>query len=261
MKSLTYKRLGTMGRLANQLWQIASTVGVARAHDRTAVFDPGWVYRPWFSLPDNWYGDEPATDIGRLVTGSRWRKRYMQDPAMFAEIADEIRSAFAPSPRAKAVLDAFPQPGPMDVAVHVRRTDYLTMPNHLPVVTAAYYHRAVEPLRVLLSWKHAHELRFHVYGDDPAWAAENLHPAWEIRGCGNADDPDTDWADLLMMARYRHHILANSSYGWWAAWLSGDDHAVAPVPWYGPKIDVPSPALSHWPKVAADPQPRYAQCG
>lgn len=257
MKPLTYKRLGSMGRLANQLWQIASTVGVARAHGRSAVFDPGWVYRPWFSVPDDWFSDEPATDVGRLVTGGRWRVGYMQDPAFFADMADEIRSAFRPSARAAAVLDALPQPGPMDVAVHVRRTDYLSMPDHLPVLPAHWYRRAVGPLSTLLSWKHAHELRLHVYGDDPEWAQANLiperpyprGPQWEIRGYGGQGDEPTDWCDLQMMARYRHHILANSSYSWWAAWLSGDDHAVAPDPWYGPKINMPSPALLTWPKV------------
>lgn len=265
-RPVTFGRLGTLGRLGNQLWQVAGVVGLARFLGRRVALNPGWAYRPFLSCPDDWFSEDWAhgADACHWWVGQvpmPWTP-YAQKPALWEHCQDEIRAAFQPSPRAVAVLDALPQPGPMDVAVHVRRTDYLTMPDHLPPVTAAYYRRAVEPLRVLLGWKHAHELRFHVYGDDPEWATENLsRDGWETRGYGPTDsDEPVDWCDLLMMARYRHHILANSSYSWWAAWLSGDDHAVAPEPWFGPKIDVPSPASSHWPKVDRDPQPRFAPC-
>lgn len=254
---IEYKGLGQHGRLGNQLWQIAGAVGVAHSMGREPQVRPDWPYRAFFSLPEEWYGTEPSESVTNHVHGNRWRVRYMQDPSLWAEVAGEVRAAFAPSTRARAVLDALPQPGRMDVAVHVRRTDYLSMPEHLPALPAHWYGRAVGPLRILLGWKHAHELRLHIYGDDPAWADANLipertyprDPQWEVRGYGGQGDEPTDWCDLLMMARYRHHILANSSYSWWSAWLAGDDHAVAPDPWFGPAIDVPSPALAEWPKV------------
>lgn len=263
MRPIEYRGLGQHGRLGNQLWQIAASVGVARILGRPVQVAPGWQYRAFFSLPDEWYGDGPSEHVAKRIDPNPWIARYCQVPFLWEHCADEIREAFAPSARAHAVLDSLPQPGPMDVAVHVRRTDYLDMTEHLPALPAHWYRRAIGPLVTLLGWKHAHELRLHVYGDDPEWAQAELcstperhpnanpsEPTWTVRGYGSEDaDEITDWCDLLMMARYRHHIIANSSYSWWAAWLSGDDHAVVPDPWYGPKIDVSSPALLSWPKV------------
>ena len=36
-----------------------------------------------------------------------------------------------------------------------------------------------------------------------------------------------------------HHIIANSSYSWWGAWLntSEDKRVIAPSRWLGPAID------------------------
>lgn len=237
--------LGEHGRLGNSLFQLAATVGVARRLDLSIRVDEDWPYIPFLSLPEEWIGKGRYVDTRSYVGGSHWRQTYLQDPSLWSHCADEIREAFAPSPRARAVLDSLPTPGPTDVAVHVRRTDYLDFPDHLPTLPAVYYGRCRGGLSRLLGVSFWDGLSFHVYGDDPEWAKASLL-GWETyRYGGDADEP-TDWADLFQMARYRHHIIANSSFSWWAAYLSGDDHAVCPSPWFGPKIDVPSPALASW---------------
>lgn len=253
MRPFTYQGLGQMGRLGNMLWQIAGTVGVARTEGRPVVFPADWPYRPWFCLPDEWFDapGRPQDVVGLMDPSlSRWERVYMQNPDLWADCADEIRDALRPSPRAVAVLDALPQPGPMDVAVHVRRTDYLGMPDHLPVQPAQYYRSARASLERLLQAHNA--LDFHVYGDDLEWTADHLPDFWQARRYGADNGEPTDWADLQMMVRYRHHIIANSSYSWWAAWLSGDDHVCYPTRWYGPKIDVPHPCPSHWIGVSGE---------
>ena len=244
MKPIEYRGLGQHGRLGNQLWQIAASVGVARILGRPVQVDPNWLYRAFFSLPDEWYGDGPSEHVAKRIDPNPWIARYCQVPFLWEHCADEIREAFAPSARARAVLDSLPTPGPFDVAVHVRRTDYERFPDHLPILPSTYYSRGWFGLSRLLGCHHD-DLTLHVYGDDPEWAESHLWGQHTRRYGADADEP-TDWADLFQMARYRHHVIANSSYSWWAAWLSGDDHAVVPDPWFGPKIDAPSPALSTW---------------
>ena len=51
----TYSQLGELGRLGNQLWQIASTVGSASAMKDSVRFRGDWDYRPFFSLPEAWF--------------------------------------------------------------------------------------------------------------------------------------------------------------------------------------------------------------
>lgn len=253
MRPLEYKGLGQHGRLGNMLWQIAGTVGVARSLGRDPQVRPDWPYRPFFSLPEDWYGDQPSESVTKHVVGSRWRVRYMQDPILWADVADEILAAFAPSVRAQAVLDGLPEPEPDDVAVHVRRTDYLTMPDHLPVLSVGYYDRAVFDL-----CDPPADGPVHMFTDDPEWCEANLY-GWPVvsqpysspTGITERSGEPTDWLDLFRMARYRRLVIANSSYSWFSAFLAGPEaHVVAPEPWFGPRIDVPSPALDSWSKVA-----------
>lgn len=241
--------LGEHGRLGNSLFQLAATIGVARSRGLSVMVDADWPYIPFLSLPDEWIGKGRYVDTREYVDGNHWRQTYMQDPSLWSDVADEIREAFAPSARARAVLDSLSAPGPTDVAVHVRRGDYLTMPAHLPALPVAYYERAclrmVEPDDFR---------RFDVFTDSPGWCAENLY-GWEVTssdGLPTAEGEPTDWLDLFRMARYRNLVIANSSYSWWSAFLAGPDATVCcPSPWFGPKIDAPSPALPEWIEVPA----------
>ena len=115
--------------------------------------------------------------------------------------------------------------GPV-VSVHVRRGDRgdaLDGPDARPVLDAAYYERAVRHF--------GKGFRFLVFGDDPEWCRRHF------------TGPDTtvvsgepDYVDLFLMSRCRHHIIANSTFSWWGAWLNPRDDkvVVAPERWFGP---------------------------
>lgn len=112
-----------------------------------------------------------------------------------------------PAPALQPLLEAL-QAGP-SVAVHLRRGDYTTNAgfNTLPL---SYYEQASAYLR-----QRYENLRWYVFSDDIGWARQNLHfldGATFMEGLSDVDD-------FRLMQQARYHIIANSTFSWWAAWL------------------------------------------
>jgi hypothetical protein len=121
------------------------------------------------------------------------------------------------------------------VAVHVRRGDYLnphTSSFH-GLCDRPYYLAALGLVR-----ERAPGAVFYVFSEDPDWcrAAFAGEPAVHVVDCHTAE---TGHLDLALMAACRHHIIANSSFSWWGAWLARrpGQIVIAPTPWttrFGP---------------------------
>ena len=73
MKTYTFKNLGRVGRLGNQLWQIAGIAGQASCDGSKFYVRPSWEYKKYFSLPDLAYL-KPVN--GEIVDGGT---EYFQD--------------------------------------------------------------------------------------------------------------------------------------------------------------------------------------
>jgi hypothetical protein len=60
---------------------------------------------------------------------------------------------------------------------------------------------------------------FFVFGDDLQWARDNLKWPYPMTLVDqNAEDQSHE--DLRLMSQCEHHIIANSSFSWWGAWLN-----------------------------------------
>lgn len=117
------------------------------------------------------------------------------------------------------------------VSLHVRRGDYAADANTRRVhglCSLEYYHAAV--LYLLERIPAAH---FFVFSDDPGWARENLRldTALTIVTDNSAGKA---YEDLRLMSQCRHHIIANSSFSWWGAWLGANPGkiVIAPRQWF-----------------------------
>jgi hypothetical protein len=226
-RPIVYRELGLLyrGRLGNQLWQIAGTLGIAARLGKVARF-PDWGYRPYFSIPDRHFrrgllAGADATSVARHL--SEEERPYLQDAGLWRSIQATIREYLGPSQRTRAELDAqFADflALPAKTAVHIRRGDHLHQPRHHPMPSQRYLRRALElvPTENVV-----------VFSDDIAWCEANLQwlePIVFMSG-------NRDFEDLFLMARCDNHIIANSSFSWWGAFLSGDPNPIYPARWYG----------------------------
>lgn len=258
---ITFPQLGRAGRLGNQLWQVASTIGLAASRKEMPGLPPDWDYRPYFSIPDEYFSGLPGVEAQTLVPHLDERCAiYLQDYNLFADVGSDIRQMLWPSPLAVTEMKVskydwfWKLQDP--VALHVRRGDNVTHPEgYHPLVTNAYYERALNLVNGPVV----------VFSDDLPWCRETFgnnddtyffegNPARPPDyGPGYAESAPVDWLDLQFIAACSEHIIANSSYSWWGAFLAGDMQAIYPTTWYGwrlPYIDWQRMIVPGWRGVA-----------
>jgi Glycosyl transferase family 11 len=168
---------------------------------------------------------------------------YFQSERYFSSIASNLREWLSPrEPLAGAAVEMFAriEASRLPVSVHVRRGDYLD-PGRAEfhgIVAEPYYREALGRLEGALGA--AAEL--FIFSDDPAAAEQVLNFVPRSRLVHVRGEPDRPWEDIALMARCRHHIIANSSFSWWGAWLNGapEKIVVAPRNWFA------SGQLSKW---------------
>ncbi len=232
----TYDMLHRNGRLGNQLWQIASTIGLAtQAQEGDMALFKGWEYRHFFSVPDFHFG---PIQPGKVIDGG---VNYFQELHYFQEIQDTIREYFMPS---EAILEELAQKSDFITdydhctALHVRRGDYLKYPDLFPLSTPEYYEAA---LAVAEETYPGHQVL--VFSDDIMWCERQwgydrgfiyMHGiARPVEVSARRGQPMDFW-DLFLMTLCDQHIISNSSFSWWGAWLSANQSPMYPSKWYGP---------------------------
>lgn len=165
---------------------------------------------------------------------------YWQSERYFESVAPSIREEFRarfPLSEASAGALASIRAAECSVSVHVRRGDYVTNPDAARVHGALdvdYYRRAMRELRGELG-----SPRFFVFSDEKQWAAAafDSDPDVEIVA---VNDSSRNQEDLELMTACRHHVIANSSFSWWGAWLNPlpGKIVIAPQRWFvDPTVD------------------------
>ncbi len=162
---------------------------------------------------------------------------YFQSPRYFEKIAislrTELNSLIAGSVAIPPVLHA-KLTHPDSVAIHVRRKDYLELPI-FQVCDNAYYHNSIRLLRARLP-----NARFFIFSDDPEWCHSKFQESDQevIESCTASANP---LYEMRLMSLASHHIIANSSYSWWAAWLGEkpEQEVIMPDRWYAHGINAP----------------------
>jgi len=171
---------------------------------------------------------------------------YFQSPCYFQEIAVPLRAELNGliSQAVRIAENPWEALGAANsVAVHVRRKDYLELPI-FQVCDACYYREAMRQMHARLP-----AARFYIFSDDPEWCrSEFRDPDQQVMDAGSA--AANPLHDLYLMSLASHHIIANSSYSWWAAWLGEKpgQQVLMPGRWYAHGITAPAAEkkLDHW---------------
>jgi hypothetical protein len=229
---ITWKGVNTSG-LGNQLFGIAATLACATRRGDVARFPP-WKRAPFFSLSPECFSEIPEatasyeqsslayeTISANGALGTIELRGNFISPKYFADHESLIRRAFAPTSR-RLRTDR--------IAVHVRRGDYVGGP--YVQLEAPWYEAQMAKFP---------GARFLCFSDAiPECRAMFVHRRDVGFALGGAED------DLHTMAMCAGHIVANSTFSWWGAWLSGQDNVIRPAHYHTEAFRKRTPHVQKW---------------
>lgn len=119
------------------------------------------------------------------------------------------------------------------VSVHIRGGDYVHEKQYSGICTADYYRKAAEYIT-----QTAGVCRFFIFTNDTKYAQQMLEPLCHgilqhAVFINNSDFHQDPGFDLFLMKSCTHHIIANSTFSWWGAFLNNnpDKIVIAPKNW------------------------------
>jgi len=240
-----YNHLGKNGRLGNQMFQYAALRGIAAKHGYDFVIPQSNFEDEWnqhqlfeaFTLPnlkntgyvfENFYKEN---DNGSHIFDLEYVNNcpnnvslygFFQTEKYFENISDSIREDFVFN---DTILNPCKEEFNFDkiISLHIRRGDYVSKLYYHPLCELEYYEEALS--------KFDSSIPVMIFSDDPSWCKKQT-----LFSSDRFMVSDTGWnlIDLCLMSMCTHHIIANSSFSWWGAWLSGSNNVIAPKKWYGP---------------------------
>jgi hypothetical protein len=135
------------------------------------------------------------------------------------------------------------------VAIHIRRGDYVSAalpPTYHDLSASGYYKAAMGVIgRTVI------DPVYFVFSDDIPWVMQHVPIAAPHHFIGH-NTGKSSFNDLRLMSLCRHHIIANSSFSWWGAWLGGHPGktVVAPQQWFlDPAMDTTDLLPHSWIRV------------
>jgi len=266
-----FNYLGTLGQLGNQMFQYASLKGIARKNgynfcipNHTKIFNDGLgnqlrieLFEPFVLKNFNQLnaqlidGDRPVVQEGTFEFNeglfnncpdwvSLWG--FFQTEKYFKHIQDEIREDFTFNDDilepCKEMMSQFEE---APISLHIRRGDFLINSANHHNLGLDYYEKALLEFPT--------NIPVLIFSDDPEW-------------CGDQElfsddrfmiaEGNSSYVDLCLMSLCEAHIIANSSFSWWGAWLANSEKVVAPSIWFGPNnahLDTKDLYLDHWVKI------------
>jgi len=163
------------------------------------------------------------------IRGPAYIDGFWQDERYFLDIAAEVRERFRPRlpmPSEAMKVLAEIECG-TSVSMHFRRGDYVSTARRRrihEVCGPEYYRAAISRMRERVP--HA---TFFIFSDDIPWCRrlDLVDSTMRFVELGREVPPSTEMA---LMSRCSHHVIANSTFSWWGAWLNPDPERIVVAP-------------------------------
>lgn len=234
------------GHLGNQLFQIAATIGYAEkynlpyhipfktTHDKFVPVIEHLQNKLYDLQLEKISINQPPnpTAYTELTKPSLLQNNvniclngYFQSYKYFEHCEDAVRNAILPSS-----MPTLPNNHLDWVSLHVRRGDYVHLQQYHPLVHFDWY------IQTILFFKEKGFHRFLIFSDDMDWAEDHFNE-FRFNGSRFVYSKEQDpFKDMLLMAQCSHHIIANSTFSWWGAWLNTNKNKIVVYPehWFGP---------------------------
>ena len=259
-----HNHIGRNGRFGNQMFQYAATRGIAAKHGYDWCIPPGPKDDYGFDDEENQHKLFMAFKLSGLkstqVFPATYRKEstfefdtdlfencedninlygFFQTEKYFKHIEDEIRKDFTfVDDILKPCKEAF---GSQElIGLHIRRTDYVQKQDYHPLCTQEYYKEALSRM--------PEDTTVVIVSDDPDWCAkQELFTPDRFMISESGDNI----IDMCILSLCKYHIIANSTFSWWGAWLANSEKVIAPKSWFGTESDVTDVDLvpDHWERL------------
>ncbi len=219
-------------------WQNKSTIRQILLRQKMSKFrKPGFIVEPDFHYcPTVFNSPKDSYLIG-----------YWQSQKYFMSIEKMIRNDFHFSePLSIQNIKLANQISNVNaVSLHVRRGDFANNPKTTSVhglCSAEYYYNAINFILSKID-----NPFFFVFSDDINWVKSNLkfnHKHILVSHNNGCDS----YIDMRLMSLCKHHIVANSSFSWWGAWLNPNKNkiVISPKKWFANKLDASDLIPRNW---------------
>lgn len=239
-----FNHLGILGRLGNQMFQFAALKGIARNNGYEYCIPPSKNKNEWqdhqllvpFKMSNTTQLNIQYIDVNRPIiseSGFSFDKNlfnncpdwislsgFFQSEKYFKFIKSEIKGDFEFKDEIRIPCQEMISEVKNPISLHIRRTDYISNPNH-SVLDLNYYDKALN--------KFNKKSTVLVFSDDPEWCKQQdifSEDRFLI------SEKNSNYVDLCLMTLCKGHIIANSSFSWWGAWLSHSEKVIAPSGWF-----------------------------
>tara|TARA_R110000868_G_scaffold350492_1_gene611689 strand:- start:1544 stop:2395 length:852 start_codon:yes stop_codon:yes gene_type:complete len=262
-----YNRLGSNGRLGNQMFQYAALRGIAANRNfEWKIPPPSYNHNSNYGLFDCFEMSSVSSDNLGFVPYSDIEEGthafdeqiynncsdnsnllgFFQTEKYFKNIENDIRKDFAfisdyLNP-CKEIIEQFEI---KPIFLHIRRGDAVGREEYHPIHPLSYYEESLKEFD--------DNIPVFVFTDDLVWCKnqklfesdkfifnDNLEKFSysTIDGLGKNQNSLIPYVDLCLMTLCSGAIIANSSLSWWGSWLQENKNKkiISPMPWFGPSL-------------------------